>query len=44
MQGSVLRMRGLIDNVLDFARARLGDGLSTYLDAESGLCSPFWNR
>ncbi|NDW06142.1 GAF domain-containing sensor histidine kinase [Jiella pacifica] len=27
VQGSVLRMRGLIDNVLDFARGRLGDGI-----------------
>ncbi|GLS30954.1 GAF domain-containing protein [Mesorhizobium albiziae] len=37
MQGSVLRMRGLIDNVLDFARARLGDGLNVEFDAESPL-------
>lgn len=28
MQGSVQRMTGLIDNVLDFARGRLGGGLS----------------
>ncbi|MHA6685522.1 GAF domain-containing sensor histidine kinase [Mesorhizobium sp. A556] len=28
MQGSVVRMRGLIDNVLDFARARLGGGVT----------------
>jgi sigma-B regulation protein RsbU (phosphoserine phosphatase) len=27
MRASVLRMRGLIDNVLDFARGRLGSGL-----------------
>jgi len=27
MQGSVVRMSGLIDNVLDFARARLGGGI-----------------
>jgi signal transduction histidine kinase len=27
MQGSVLRMSGLIDNLLDFARGRLGGGL-----------------
>ncbi|TCQ01916.1 PAS/PAC sensor signal transduction histidine kinase [Rhizobium sp. PP-F2F-G36] len=27
MEGSVQRMFGLIDNVLDFARARLGDGI-----------------
>jgi sigma-B regulation protein RsbU (phosphoserine phosphatase) len=37
MQGSVLRMRGLIDNVLDFARARLGDGLSLDIDATKPL-------
>lgn len=34
MQGSVFRMRGLIDNVLDFARARLGDGLDLEVDEE----------
>ena len=28
MRGSVVRMRGLIDNVLDFARARLGGGVA----------------
>ncbi|PZM10176.1 PAS domain-containing sensor histidine kinase [Rhizobium tubonense] len=28
MQGSVFRMSALIDNILDFARGRLGDGLS----------------
>jgi signal transduction histidine kinase len=28
MQGSVLRMSGLIDNVLDFTRARLGGGIA----------------
>lgn len=28
MQGSVVRMSGLIDNVLDFARGRLGGGLT----------------
>ena len=27
MQGSVLRMSGLIDNVMDFARGRLGGGI-----------------
>ena len=27
MQGSALRMNGLIDNLLDFARGRLGDGI-----------------
>ncbi len=37
MQGSVLRMRGLIDNVLDFARARLGDGLSLDINASEPL-------
>ena len=28
MSGSVMRMAGLIDDVMDFARARLGDGLA----------------
>lgn len=28
MQGSALRMNGLIDNLLDFARGRLGDGIT----------------
>jgi sigma-B regulation protein RsbU (phosphoserine phosphatase) len=28
MHGSVVRMSGLIDNVLDFARGRLGDGIA----------------
>lgn len=37
MQGSVVRMRGLIDNVLDFARARLGDGLSLDIEASKPL-------
>ena len=37
MQGSVLRMRGLIDNVLDLARARLGGGLPLQLDAATPL-------
>ncbi|WP_156459772.1 MULTISPECIES: GAF domain-containing sensor histidine kinase [unclassified Mesorhizobium] len=37
MQGSLMRMRGLIDNVLDFARARLGDGLDLEIDAEQPL-------
>ena len=37
IQGSVLRMRGLIDNVLDLARARLGGGVSLRLDAETPL-------
>ena len=27
MQGSAIRMNGLIDNLLDFARGRLGDGI-----------------
>jgi signal transduction histidine kinase len=30
MQGSVIRMTGLIDNVLDFARTRLGGGITLY--------------
>ena len=32
IQGSVVRMAGLIDNVLDFARGRLGGGLSLNRD------------
>jgi signal transduction histidine kinase len=35
MQGSITRMRGLIDNVVDFARARLGDGLVLNIGAET---------
>jgi signal transduction histidine kinase len=35
MQNSVTRMAGLIDNVLDFARGRLGGGLE--LDRNTGL-------
>jgi sigma-B regulation protein RsbU (phosphoserine phosphatase) len=38
MQGSVVRMAGLIDNVLDFARGRLGGGLS--LDLKSVNLAP----
>ena len=34
MQGSVSRMAGLIDNVLDFARGRLGGGLTINRDSE----------
>jgi signal transduction histidine kinase len=34
MQSSTIRMRDLVDNVLDFARARLGDGLK--LDVVTG--------
>jgi signal transduction histidine kinase len=37
MQGSVLRMSGLIDNVLDFARGRLGGGLTLYRNADEPL-------
>lgn len=37
MQGSVLRMSGLIDNVLDFARGRLGGGIVLELDANEPL-------
>jgi signal transduction histidine kinase len=33
IRGSVLRMSGLIDNVLDLARARLGSGLMLNIDA-----------
>jgi signal transduction histidine kinase len=38
MQASVLRMTGLIDNVLDFARGKLGGGLT--LDRESKPLEP----
>lgn len=37
MQGSALRMSGLIDNVLDFARARLGGGIGLELHVEEAL-------
>ena len=37
MRGSVTRMSGMIDNVLDFARGRLGGGLTLTLDAERPL-------
>jgi signal transduction histidine kinase len=37
MQGSVVRMRALIDNVLDFARARMGDGLDLKMETELPL-------
>ena len=34
IQGSIVRMAGLIDNVMDFARGRLGSGIT--LDMEAG--------
>lgn len=37
MQGSVRRMSGLIDNVMDFARGRLGDGIAIERDASAPL-------
>lgn len=37
MRGSVFRIRGLIDNVMDFARARLGDGLELQVDLDRPL-------
>lgn len=37
MHGSTLRMSGLIDNVLDFARARLGGGIGLKLHSEEAL-------
>lgn len=37
LQGSVLRMSGLIDNVLDFARGRLGGGIVLDADAAEPL-------
>lgn len=37
MQGSVVRMAGLIDNVLDFARGRLGGGITLDRNAREPL-------
>ena len=37
MHGSVVRMAGLIDNVLDFARGRLGGGFTLTLEAGVAL-------
>ena len=37
MQGSVVRMAGLIDNVLDFARGRLGGGITLERNAREPL-------
>lgn len=37
MRGSVLRMSVLIDNVMDFARGRLGGGISLAKDSDSPL-------
>lgn len=37
IRNSVVRMSGLIDNVLDFARGRLGGGLTLKRDAEAPL-------
>lgn len=37
MQGSVVRMKGLIDNLVDFARARLGDSLDVSIDPDQPL-------
>ncbi len=37
MEASVLRMSGLIDNVLDFARGRLGGGIALRRDAAEPL-------
>jgi sigma-B regulation protein RsbU (phosphoserine phosphatase) len=37
MDGSVVRAAGLIDNVLDFARGRLGGGLTLSRDADEPL-------
>ncbi|TDK39098.1 GAF domain-containing sensor histidine kinase [Rhizobium deserti] len=37
MRGSVMRMSTLIGNVLDFARGRLGGGLTLTTDAEASL-------
>src|SRR5665213_818825 len=37
MQGSVLRMSGLIDNVMDFARGRLGGGIPIVRNSDEPL-------
>ncbi|MEO6783980.1 MAG: hypothetical protein ABI196_24355, partial [Bradyrhizobium sp.] len=37
METTVLRMAGLIDNVLDFARGRLGGGITLSRDAKEPL-------
>lgn len=37
MEGSVIRATGLIDNVMDFARTRLGQGLGLQRDADEPL-------
>lgn len=37
IQGSALRMSGLINNLLDFARGRLGGGMAVNLDASKPL-------
>jgi signal transduction histidine kinase len=37
IQKSVLRMAGLVDNIMDFARGRLGGGLTLKRDAEQPL-------
>lgn len=37
IQGSTLRMSGLINNLLDFARGRLGGGMAVNLDASKPL-------
>ena len=37
IHGSTLRMSGLIDNLLDFARGRLGAGITLDLDASRAL-------
>ena len=37
MQTTVTRMSGLIDNVLDFARGRLGGGITLVRDANQPL-------
>jgi sigma-B regulation protein RsbU (phosphoserine phosphatase) len=37
MHGSIVRMSGLIDNVLDFARGRLGGGFTLMHQAQVNL-------
>ena len=39
MEGSIARAAGLIDNLLDFARARLGGGISVAVDPDAPLAA-----
>lgn len=43
IQDSSLRIKGLIDNILDFARGRLGEGIQVNLKQESSLGTMLFN-